>query len=451
VPDGPITYKFDKKEAGALRPYALPLGREAYETFQKRYGFTPEGPILVEIFPEHDDFAVRTLGLPGIEGALGACFGRVVSMDSPEARHSTGEFSWHATEWHELAHVFTLQLSNYNVPRWLTEGMSVFEEHRRNPAWGRELTLEFATALGEGHTFGFKGMTQAFKHPSNLSLAYFEASVIVEHLVELKGDEGLRVLLKAYADGATDADAFTKAFGKSLDEVDTSYKAFVEERYGKLRDAMGKPPRQVEPEDVAGLGARAAAAPGNFVSQLVYGQALFKAGDFNGAIAPLQKASDLVPMATGDGSPHALLAEIYVKKGDQARARKELRALLVNDHTNVNAARRLVELAGVAGATEDEDYALRLVADLDPFESSTHTKLGKRLLAKNDNAPALVEFQAALATKPANEADAYADVAEAYLKLGRREEAKRQAIESLKRAPTFARAQDLLLAALGRN
>jgi Tfp pilus assembly protein PilF len=156
-------------------------------------------------------------------------------------------------------------------------------------------------------------------------------------------------------------------------------------------------------------------------------------------------------MATGDGSPHALLAQIYLKRGDEARARKELRALLAFDHANVNAARRLVELAGGAGAADDEDFALRLVADLDPFESSTHTKLGKRELAENDNAAALVEFEAALATKPANTADAHADLAEAYLKLGRRDEAKHQALEALKTAPTFARAQDLLLAALGRN
>jgi tetratricopeptide (TPR) repeat protein len=156
-------------------------------------------------------------------------------------------------------------------------------------------------------------------------------------------------------------------------------------------------------------------------------------------------------MATGDGSPHALLSQIYLKRGDEARARKELRALLAFDHTNVNAARRLVELANGAGAIDDEDFALRLVADLDPFESVMHTKLGKRELVKNDNAAALVEFQAALATNPANPADAHADAAEAYLKLGRKEEAKRQALEALKRAPTFARAQDLLLAALGRN
>ena len=98
-----------------------------------------------------------------------------------------------------------------------------------------------------------QGLPEAFKHPENLSLAYFEASLVVEHLVELNGDEGLRTLLKAYADGATDADAFTKAFGKNLDDVDASYKAFVEQHYGTLRAAMGKPPREVRPEDVAGL------------------------------------------------------------------------------------------------------------------------------------------------------------------------------------------------------
>jgi predicted Zn-dependent protease len=450
VPDGDLTFKFSKAEAGALQPYALPLGREAYATFQKRYGFTPKGPILVEVFPVHDDFAVRTLGLPGIEGALGACFGRVVSMDSPEAR-PPGEFSWHATEWHELAHVFTLQLSNYRVPRWLTEGISVFEEYRRQPAWGRELTLEFAAELGAGHTFGFKGMTEAFKHPHNLALAYFEASLVVEHLVELKGDEGLRTLLKAYGDGANDADAFTKAFGKSLDEVDTSYKAFIDERYGKLRDAMKDPAREVEPDDVAGLKARASAAPGNFISQVSLGQALFKVGDMAGARTALERAAALVPMASGDTSPHGLLAEIAIRQGDEARARRELRALLTYDHANVNAARRLADLASSAKATDDEDFARKLIADLDPFDSANHSAWGQRLLAKGDNAGALVEFQSALASKPANMAEARTDLAEAYLKLGRREEAKRQALEALKLAPTFARAQDLLLAALGKR
>ncbi len=41
--------------------------------------------------------------------------------------------------------------------------------------------------------------------------------------------------------------------------------------------------------------------------------------------------------------------------------------------------------------------------------------------------------------------------AEVLLKLDRREDAKAQALLALKQAPTFARAQDLLLAAMGRQ
>src|SRR6266571_2397332 len=42
------------------------------------------------------NFAVRTMGLPGMIGALGVCFGQVVTFDSPKAR-PPGEFSWQET------------------------------------------------------------------------------------------------------------------------------------------------------------------------------------------------------------------------------------------------------------------------------------------------------------------------------------------------------------------
>ncbi len=295
IPAGDFVFKFSKQEAEVLKPYALSLAAEAYKTFSTKYAFKPAGPILIEVFPEHDDFAVRTLGLPGLVGALGACFGRVVTMDSPRARKQEIDFSWQATLWHEMAHVFTLQLSKYRVPRWLTEGISTFEEHRRQPAWGRELTLEFGRQLARGKTFGVKSLPDAFKRPEMLALAYFEASLVVEHLVELNGDAGLRTLLLAYADGANDADAFAKAFGKSVDTVEASFKTFIDKRYGALRVAMGDPPREVEPGDLPGLTSRAAAAPGNFISQLSLGQALLKANQPAAAKAALEKAAALAP------------------------------------------------------------------------------------------------------------------------------------------------------------
>jgi Flp pilus assembly protein TadD len=414
----------------------LPLGQTAYKTFSDRYGFKPTGPILVEIFDKHDHFAVRTVGLAGITGALGACFGRVVTMDSPKAR-PPGDFSWQATEWHELAHVFTLQLSQFRVPRWLTEGISVFEEHRRVPAWGRELALEYAHNLARGKTFGVKGLPDAFKHPESLSLAYFEASLVVEHLVELHGDAGLRTLLLAYADGATDADAFSKAFGKSIDQVEASFAAFVKQHYEKLSAAMGDPPSQVDSRDLAGLKARAAAAPGNFASQWTYGRALFAAGDVASAKGPLEKAAELAPEAQGSTSPRMLLARIAEREGDLTRARRELRALLTYDHTNVEAARLLASLAAKSNATEDQDVALRLIADLDPFDGEVHSVLGRRE-AKSRQAAALIEFQAAPALNPPNLAEAHTDVGEVLLALGRREEARRKRFCAAVGRPTHA-------------
>src|SRR5262249_15274159 len=107
--EGDIILKLEPNEAGVMREYAMPLAQQALKALSAKYSFTPKGPILVELFPIHDDFAVRTLGLPGMLGALGACFGRVVTLDSPKAR-PPGTFSWQATLWHEMTHVITLQM-----------------------------------------------------------------------------------------------------------------------------------------------------------------------------------------------------------------------------------------------------------------------------------------------------------------------------------------------------
>ena len=61
-------------------------------------------PVQVEVYPDHEDFAVRTLGMPGL-GALGVTFGYVVAMDSPSGR-PPGRFHWATTMWHEMSHVY---------------------------------------------------------------------------------------------------------------------------------------------------------------------------------------------------------------------------------------------------------------------------------------------------------------------------------------------------------
>lgn len=446
VPDGDLIFKFSKDEAPVMKLYAIPLGEEAMRTFEAHYQFKPKGPILVEVFPDHDSFAVRAAGLPGLDPVLGACFGRVVAFDSPHARKDPDEFSWQATEWHELAHVFTLQLSKYRVPRWLTEGMSVFEEHRRNPPWGREEALQYAQLWSQNKTFGVKGLPTAFKDPENFGIGYFEASLVVEHLVALKGDAGLRDLLLAYADGATDEQAFERAFGESIDAVDASFRQFVNTQYGALAAALkplAGPP--IAPTDVGALRQRAAAAPGSFLAQVTLGQALVADKDDKDAVAPLERAAQLAPQAQGPESPHALLAGIDERAGDNAGARRELRALLTYDHDALTAARELTKLATAAHADTDLDYALKVTTDLDPFDADAHAAQGRRELAAKQFEPALKDFRAVLALGPTNPADAHTNASEALFDLNRSDEARHEVLAALEEAPTYAPAQDLLL------
>ena len=232
--DGDFVLRMDKAEAPVIGDSAMSMAKQAIATLSKRYQFTPKGPILIEIFPKHDDFAVRNVGLPGMIGALGACFGRVVTMDSPRAR-PPGEFQWEATLWHELAHVVTLQMSNQRVPRWLTEGISEYEEKVARPDWARGMDVEFAALLNRGDTIKLENLNASFQDPRKIGLAYFQASLLVEHIVAAYGDEGLHKLLRAYGQGLETNEAMRTAVGADLGQMQGAFDKRMEEKYGAIR------------------------------------------------------------------------------------------------------------------------------------------------------------------------------------------------------------------------
>jgi tetratricopeptide (TPR) repeat protein len=195
------------------------------------------------------------------------------------------------------------------------------------------------------------------------------------------------------------------------------------------------------------LKAQAAGRPGSYRAQLALGAALAKEGD-KAAFEPLEKAAALVPMATGDDSPHAIMGRLAEQLGDPARAIKEYRALLEQEHNAINAARRLVELATKANDQETLAFATDRIVELDPFDPSGHTGLGRIALRAKDPVVAVREFRVALAVGPADRASAHCDLAEGYLLAKRFADAKREALAALEIAPSFERAQDVLLKAI---
>ena len=80
--DGTTILKLNKSEAALLLPYIEAELHTILATYEKKYQMTLPGPVQVEVYPDHEDFAVRTMGMPGL-GALGVTFGEVVAMDSP--------------------------------------------------------------------------------------------------------------------------------------------------------------------------------------------------------------------------------------------------------------------------------------------------------------------------------------------------------------------------------
>jgi cellulose synthase operon protein C len=449
ITDGDLIFRFDPSEAAVMREHAIPLAKEAMATLSKKYNFTPAGPILIEMFPKHDDFAVRTIGLPGMIGALGACFGRVVTLDSPKAR-PPGDFNWGETLWHELAHVFTIQMSKQRVPRWLTEGTSVWEERRARPEWGREMDITFAHALNEGKVMKLDVLNQGFQDPKMISLAYYQASLVVEHIVETYGEPKLHDLLRAYGEGLEDETAIKEGLGVSLAQLQTGFDARLDKQYASLRRAL-KTPEMKEKMSVDELKALAASNPDSFAVQMRLAVALHEAKDGAGAIAALERASQIIPTAAGPNNPNTMIAKIALEQKDTARAIKALEEVMRIDHADVESARKLTELVTPTGdATRIEDAYRRLIA-IDPFDREAEAQLGRLALKRKDALTAVRSFKSVLGSNPPDRAQAHIELAEAHLAAGQYAEAKKQTLAALEIAPSFERAQDLLLKIAEKN
>jgi tetratricopeptide (TPR) repeat protein len=447
--DGDLVFKLHPDEAPVMRESVMRLSREAIASLSKRYGFTPTGPILIEMFPRHDDFAVRTLGLPGMVGALGACFGKVVTLDSPRARPPTGSFNWGATLWHELGHVMTLQLSSQRVPRWVTEGASVFEERRADPSWGREGEYDFLQAYAKDELIKLSELNTGFSSSRTINLAYHQASLVVEHIVDKYGDGGLQKLLKAYGTGQSQEAALQTGLGVTFDALQASFDQYLATKFGDARKALEtieEPfPAGSDDNPAGAVTAWADRHARNYSVQLRAGRWFFEQQRLDAARHYLEHAATLVPQTMGDESPRVGLSEIAEKQNDPERAMRELELVLAEGHTAIEAARRLSVLARKAGDTARAAKAADRIAMLDPFDAAAHGELGRLALSRQDSARAVRELELALKLGAADPAAAHTDLAEAYLQAGQPDAVRRHAISALEIAPRYERAQELLL------
>ncbi len=308
----------DKKESELLALYATDLLEEAYDELANRYRYHPGTPIRVEVYPSHADFSVRTIGLAGL-GALGVCFGPVLAMDSPSAREK-GEFNWGSTLWHELAHTITLGMTDNKVPRWFSEGISVYEERRARPGWGDDVNIGFLMAYKQEKLLPIRELNNGFirpTYPQQIGISYYQASLICELIEKEYGLDALLDILAGYRQGTDTESIFVNVLGCDPECFDEKLAEDLKERFGEAAASLPMPTEGDEvqvstPESVV---ERAQEAPDDFLAQLAMGMKLLHEENLDEASKYLERAKKLFPDYAGPDSPYWHLAQIHQKTG----------------------------------------------------------------------------------------------------------------------------------------
>ena len=413
-----------RSEAALLRPYFETELHTILAVYSKKYQMTLPKPVQVEVYPNHEDFAVRTMGMPGL-GALGVTFGEVVAMDSPSAR-KPGDFNWGATLWHEMSHVFVLTETGGRVPRWFTEGLAVHEEGQRSPEWKNRPTPDVIAAIRDKKLLPVAKLDRGFvypQYPAQVIVSYFQAGSICDFIGEKWGEGKLLDMVHSYAKLATTPAAIQQNLGLTTDQFDRQYLAWIDKQYGaeaahfdewrtKLR-ALVNAEEQKNYQAVIAQGPAVVALYPDYVDE---------ANAYE-----LVAAAD---RATGDAKGEAAILTAYEHAGGQSP----------------DALKRLAQLESAAGDDAAAAATLERVNYIYPVnDPALHRRLGALLFALKDYPGAIREDQALVASNPVDKAGAEFALAQAYEAAGEKDKAEDSVLAALEIAPDYRPAQKLLL------
>ncbi|HUE20376.1 MAG TPA: tetratricopeptide repeat protein [Bryobacteraceae bacterium] len=425
-----VTYKTDrtvlrlhKKEAELLHPYFEAEMLRALATYDKKYDFKLDRPVQVEVYPDHEDFAVRTMGMPGL-GALGVTFGYVVAMDSPSGR-PPGTFHWASTMWHEFSHVYVLNMTNFRVPRWFTEGLAVHEETAVSPEWGDRLDPHVIMAIKDKKLLPVAELDRGFvrpEYPTQVVVSYFEAGRMCDYIDREWGWPKLLAMIHDFAAGASTPEAIEKELGIKPEEFDRRFMAALTAETKKTVDGFDK-----------------------WRDQLKEVAAEYKAHNYEDMIRDASAIRDTYPDYVETGNVYQFLADAYLAKGDKKIAIGQLERYAREGGRSPDTLKQLATLLEEAGNRKEAAEVLDRLNYIQPIDEDLHRRLGDLWLSLGNTAGAIREYQAVLAKAPTDPAASHFNLAKAYRTANRPDAAKDELLLSLESAPGFRPAQKMLL------
>ena len=351
--------RYAKDEKKVLERYVPRLLSEAWGSMKARYGFVPTTPVQIELYGSREHFSVRTSGLPNI-GIQGVCFGRVVAAMSPKSE----PFNWGNVLWHELGHVFAIQLSKNHVPRWFTEGLSEYETIARRPEWQRELDPELYQAIATGKLPGAVDMNRAFTHASDgldVSVAYYAASQMLVFTADQFGMPKIVQALKLWGQGVRTPDVIQRAFGVTPADYDARYRAWQMQKLARYKGQFVFAEHPMPLDDAK---AKVAAAPQDPAAHVSLALSYLRARKGHDATSEIDAALKIDP---NNMPAHYLAAKLG--KDDPAAAATHLAAI---QKAGGDGYAIQMALADVAEAKKDKPAmraALEAAAKFDPSQS----------------------------------------------------------------------------------
>lgn len=439
--------RMDRREAEIYGGRVLDLLREAKQTLTKKYDVSLERPVTVEIFTQQSDFAIRTFGLPGGAGYLGVCFGPLITANSP-ASQGEQPANWESVLWHEFCHVVTLEKTKNRMPRWLSEGISVYEELQRDPSWGQSMTPAYkAMILGEDFV-PLSELSSAFmnpKSPMHLQFAYFESSLAVKYLIETQGLPLLRQMLVDLGMGVPLRDAFSSRYGDTQ-RLDADFEEYARRAAESFAEGASfeKPP-ELETMAMADLQAWLDDHPRDYVAWRALMQLHLSGSDPDTALATAEAFNEQFPGDIEPGGGLESLAMASRKADATDMERQALQAIVAGTSDRLTFMLRLLEVYESDKEWSSVLETAQKVVAVQPLIPRGHEAIVEAAAELERPELAIDALNALQQLSPTDPAGVHFQLADALFATEQFERSRREVLLALEYAPRYQEALQLLL------
>ncbi len=449
--DDGLLLRMESQEAEIYGRRVLELLKRARQVLAAKYEVELPRPIIVEMFPRQEDFAIRTFGMPGGAGFLGVCFGTVITANSPASQGRTPA-CWEATLWHEFCHVVTLNKTHNKMPRWLSEGISVYEERQADPRWGQTMTPQYREMILGDDFVPVSQLSGAFLSPKSglhLQFAYYESSLVVQYLVETHGIETLKKILVDLGVGMPINEALARHTG-SIEELDAKFAKYARAAANGMAPlADWSAPELPKRASLEVLDEWLKLHPHNYAALRQKGMQLLTAKRWADAKETAGQMLSLFPADESADGPYPMLARIHRELGEAAEEREALETLATMTDDRIDLLDRLTQVALEAKDWEAaRKYGIQWLA-INPLQAEPHRRLARAAAELKDFPLAIESRTALLRLDPFDKAQSHYELAAILHAQGDRPAARRHVLAALEETPRFRAAQKLLLEIVG--